>query len=93
MNKDHEEAVRAVRFVGESLVKNAESIVGNEELFQGPKIHVTIDPYHEPPCIIVVLRFEYLERSLRDEIPLEDDHVHLRQACMQATERREAALR
>ena len=57
MNKDHEEAVRTVRFVGESLIKNAESIVGNEELFQGLKIHVTIDPYRELPSVVIERNF------------------------------------
>ena len=57
MNKDHEEAVRAVRFVGESLIKNAESIIGNEELFQIVKIHATINPYHGLPRIVVERNF------------------------------------
>lgn len=71
MNKNHEEAVRAVRFVGESLIKNAESIVGNEEFFQVLKIHATIDPCLELPHIVVERNF-IPERSF-EILELEND--------------------
>lgn len=71
MNKDHEEAVRDVRFVGESLIKNAESIVGNEEFFQVVKIHVTIDSCLGLPRIVVERDF-IPERSF-ETFELEND--------------------
>ena len=75
MTKDHEEAVRAVRFVGESLIKNTESIVGSEELFQGLKIHIKISLGGcELPSIIVERgfiperSFEIFEESEKDYV-------------------------
>lgn len=60
-----EEWVRQVREAGESLIKNAESIVGSERYLTGLDVSVDINPDDEVPEIRVSRRFfpdAYIER-------------------------------
>ena len=54
---DREEYVRQIRAIGESLIKNAESIVGNEKYLKSIYISVNIDPYEDAPMIDVSKSF------------------------------------
>ena len=63
--KTHEEMIRQVREAGESLIKNAESIVGSEEFLQSIDITVYINPVERIPSINVSKEFlpeRYIER-------------------------------
>lgn len=60
-----EEWVRQVREAGESLIKNAESIVGSERYLMGLDVRVDINANDEVPEIKVSRRFlpdAYIER-------------------------------
>ena len=64
MGNKYEEFVRQVREIGESLVKNAESIVGTEEYLTGINISVDVE-YHSTPEITINKSFypeKYIER-------------------------------
>lgn len=64
--KTHEEMIRQVREAGESLIKNAESIVGSEEYLQSIDITVYINPTDRVPTINVNKEFlpeRYIERK------------------------------
>ena len=54
---DREEYVRQIRAIGESLIKNAESIVGNEKYLKSIYISVNIDPQEDAPMIDVSKSF------------------------------------
>lgn len=57
-NKTHEEMIRQVREAGESLIKNAESIVGSEEfLVDGMTVTVSINIREQAPTIEVRREF------------------------------------
>lgn len=46
-----EEYIRQVRYAGESIIKNAESIVGTEKYMGDLKLHVSINPDESAPTI------------------------------------------
>lgn len=57
-NKTHEEMIRQVREAGESLIKNAESIVGSEEfLVRSMTVTVNVDTSDGVPTIEVKREF------------------------------------
>lgn len=48
MTNTREDMIRHVRQIGESLIKNAESIVGSEEYFTDVHIHAEINRKYGP---------------------------------------------
>ena len=46
-----EEYIRQVRYVGESLIKNAESIVGTEKYMGDLNLYISIAPNESAPTI------------------------------------------
>lgn len=52
-NNSHDDYVRQVRAIGESLIKNAESIVGSERYLSGLRVYATVDPDNGVPEISV----------------------------------------
>ena len=61
----HEEMVRQIREVGESLIKNAESIAGYEKYCKSVYISVTVDPLEAAPDISINREFtpeRFMER-------------------------------
>lgn len=46
-----EEYIRQVRYVGESLIKNAESIVGTEKYVGDLRLYISINPNESVPTI------------------------------------------
>lgn len=60
-----DEWIRQIREAGESLIKNAESIVGTERYLMGLDVTVDINANEEVPEITVKRRFlpdKYIER-------------------------------
>lgn len=53
----HEDLIRKVRAAGESLIKNAESIVGTEKYIADLRITVDIDATDEVPTIDISRSF------------------------------------
>ena len=58
----HEEFIRQLKEVGETLIKNARSIVGTEELLVGVELRITIDPTTKIPEVMLQRSF-YPERT------------------------------
>lgn len=66
MNQDKKELARRIREIGESLIKNAESIVGNEEYLASIYISADITTTDSHPVVRVEKEFypeKYIERS------------------------------
>ena len=69
-SNDRDDYVRQIRAVGESLIKNAESIVGSERYLVGISLAVTIDPDASAPNINVSRDFcpeRYFENEAKDD--------------------------
>lgn len=56
-NNSHDDFVRSVRAIGESLIKNAESIVGSERYLKSISISVSIDPFDMPTSVCIDREF------------------------------------
>lgn len=66
---NHDEWIRQIREAGESLIKNAESIVGSERYLMGLDVSVNINANDEAPEITVMRRFmpdKFIERVMED---------------------------
>ena len=48
----HEEFIRQLKEIGETLIKNARSIVGTEELLVGLELSVRLDPNSVPEIVL-----------------------------------------
>lgn len=75
MRLTHDELVQRLKDCAESIIENAESIVGNEEFISGLTIELNIDSYDEAPTIILNREFvaeNYINR-LRDEFVLKKE--------------------
>ena len=62
----HQEMIRQVREIGESLIKNAESIVGDEEYLCSLHISFEVNPRDEAPMITIERSFypeKFVERT------------------------------
>lgn len=53
----HEDLIRKIRAAGESLIKNAESIVGTEKYIADLRITVDVDATDEMPSINISRSF------------------------------------
>lgn len=53
----HDNYMRQVRAIGESLIKNAESIVGSEKYLKSVSISATISLFDEPASICIDREF------------------------------------
>lgn len=56
-NNFRDDYVRSIRAIGETLIKNAESIVGSEQYLKSISISTSIDPFSMPPSICVDREF------------------------------------
>lgn len=63
MINEKEELIRQIREVGESLIKNAESIAGYEDIFAGLKIVADFNPQEATP-VITLNRLFYPEKTI-----------------------------
>lgn len=70
MKSQHEELVRQIREAGESLIKNAESIAGNEKYLDVLNIKVYLNPKVCNPSITIEREFtpeQYVERVTKKD--------------------------
>lgn len=62
-----EEIIRQIREIGESLIKNAESIAGSESMFAGLELNIYINPEEGLPEICIDRVF-YPEKTIERKL-------------------------